>query len=85
MLAAELVETTSPLLDRRTTLKDALSILLDRDVQAGVVVDRHGVYRGVITVDQIAAYMRDTARPSEAADLPPATADLVATASAGDG
>ena len=46
VLAAELVETTSPLLDRRTTLKDALSILLDRDVQAGVVVDRHGVYRG---------------------------------------
>ena len=85
VLAAELVETTSPLLDRRTTLKDALSILLDRDVQAGVVVDRHGVYRGVITVDQIAAYMRDTARPSEAADLPPATADLVATAPAGDG
>ncbi len=40
---------------------------------------------GVITVDQIAAYMRDTARPSEAADLPPATADLVATAPAGDG
>ena len=85
MIAAELVETTSPLLDRRTTLKDALSILLDRDVQAGVVVDRHGVYRGVITVDQIAAYMRDTARPSEAADLPPTTADLVATAPAGDG
>jgi osmoprotectant transport system ATP-binding protein len=85
VIAAELVETTSPLLDRRTTLKDALSILLDSDVQAGVVVDRHGVYRGVITVDQIAAYMRDTARPSEAADLPPATADLVATAPAGEG
>ncbi len=84
-LVAELVETTSPLLDRRTTLKDALSILLDRDVQAGVVVDRHGVYRGVITVDQIAAYMRDTARPSDAADLPPTTADLVAAASARDG
>ena len=29
VLAAELVETTSPLLDRRTTLKDALSMLLD--------------------------------------------------------
>ena len=39
----------------------------------------------MITVDQIAAYMRDTARPSDAADLPPTTADLVATAAAGDG
>ena len=36
------VDTTSPLLDRRTTLKDALSMLLDDDVQAGVVVDRRG-------------------------------------------
>ena len=31
----------SPLLDRRTTLKDALSMLLDADVQAGIVVDRN--------------------------------------------
>ena len=78
-LAAELVETTSPLLDRRTTLKDALSILLDRDVQAGVVVDRHGVVpRGRSPSTRSRRYMRDTARPSEAADLPPTTADLVA-------
>ncbi len=64
-LDESVVETTSPLLDRRTTLKDALSILLDRDVQAGVVVDRRDVYRGIVTVDQIAAYMRDSARPSQ--------------------
>ncbi len=31
----------SPLLDRRATLKDALSLLLDADVQAGIVVDRN--------------------------------------------
>ena len=37
-----LAEPMSPLLDRRTTLKDALSMLLDADVQAGVVVDRTG-------------------------------------------
>src|SRR5262245_47050814 len=67
-LDASLVDSTSPLLDRRTTLKDALSMLLDNDVQAGVVVDRRGVYRGVVNVDQIAAFMRDTARdaPDEA-------------------
>ncbi len=67
-------------------------MLLDRDVQAGVVVDRHGVYRGLVNVDQIAAYMRDTARPSDAV-VPPASgaelaeefeADLAATL-AGDG
>jgi CBS domain-containing protein len=72
-LDAALVETTSPLLDRRTTLKDALSMLLDGDVQAGVVVDRHGLYRGIVNVEQIAAYMRDTAREAPAANGLPAT------------
>ena len=83
VLDAELVETTSPLLDRRTTLKDALSMLLDRDVQAGVVVDRHGIYRGLVNVDQIAAYMRDTARPSDAVDAPITAADLAAVVGEG--
>ena len=73
MLGPDLVQSTSPLLDRRTTLKDALSMLLDRDVQAGVVVDRHGVYRGVVTVDQITGFMRDTARDP---DLPVAATEL---------
>ncbi len=82
-LDAALVETTSPLLDRRTTLKDALSMLLDRDVQAGVVVDRHGVYRGLVNVDQIAAYMRDTARPADAVDAPTTAEDLAALAGLG--
>ena len=56
------VGTTSPLFDRRTTLKDALSMLLEDDVQAGVVVDRHGVFRGLITVAQIAAFLREAGR-----------------------
>ena len=68
-----LVQSTSPLLDRRTTLKDALSMLLDRDVQAGVVIDRHGVYRGVVTVDQVTAFMRDTSRD---ADTPIAASEV---------
>ncbi|HEY6569975.1 MAG TPA: ABC transporter ATP-binding protein [Candidatus Limnocylindrales bacterium] len=83
VLEADLVETTSPLLDRRTTLKDTLSMLLDRDVQAGVVVDRHGVYRGLVNVDQIAAYMRDTARPFDAVDGPVTAVDLAAVSGEG--
>jgi osmoprotectant transport system ATP-binding protein len=69
-----LVSDTSPLLDRRTTLKDALSMLLDDDVQAGVVVDRRGVFKGLVQVDQIAAFLRDSreaaAREETAGDNP---------------
>jgi osmoprotectant transport system ATP-binding protein len=49
---------TSPLLNRRATLKDALSLLLDADVQAGIVVDRNGVVLGIVTADTIAERMR---------------------------
>jgi osmoprotectant transport system ATP-binding protein len=48
----------APLLDRRTTLKDALSMLLDADVQAGVVVDRDGRVRGIVTVGMVADWFR---------------------------
>ncbi len=58
----------SPLLDRRTTLKDALSMLLDADVQAGIVVDRNGRLQGLVTVDDISAWMRTaTAGPANGA------------------
>jgi osmoprotectant transport system ATP-binding protein len=53
----------SPLLDRRTTLKDALSMLLDADVQAGLVTDRHGAFLGVVTADMIAEGLRPPATP----------------------
>ncbi len=33
-------------------------MLLDADVQAGIVVDRHGAVRGLVTVDTIAERMR---------------------------
>jgi osmoprotectant transport system ATP-binding protein len=59
-LTADLAVAASPLLDRRTTLKDALSMLLDADVQAGLVVDRTGALLGMVTADSIAEYMRDT-------------------------
>jgi osmoprotectant transport system ATP-binding protein len=57
----------SPLLDRRTTLKDALSMLLDADVQAGIVVDRSGAVRGLVTVDMIAERLRERAAEVSAA------------------
>jgi osmoprotectant transport system ATP-binding protein len=53
-------ETMSPLINRRTTLKDALSMLLDADVQAGIVVDRRGAALGLVTADMIAERMRET-------------------------
>ncbi len=56
-----------PILDRRTTLKDALSMLLDADVQAGIVVDHGDRVSGLLTVDDVVAWLRsDTAsRASE--------------------
>ena len=50
-----------PLLDRRATLKDALSILLDADVHAGIVIDRSRRVLGLVTVAGIAALLRETA------------------------
>jgi osmoprotectant transport system ATP-binding protein len=50
---------SSPLLDRRATLRDALSLLLDASVQAGIVVDRRRGVLGLVTADMIADRMRD--------------------------
>jgi osmoprotectant transport system ATP-binding protein len=58
VLTEEMAVPASPLLNRRATLKDALSLLLDADVQAGIVVDRGGRVLGVVTVDMIAEVMR---------------------------
>ncbi|HEY5627998.1 MAG TPA: ABC transporter ATP-binding protein [Candidatus Limnocylindrales bacterium] len=58
----------APKFDRRTTLKDALSMLLDADVQAGVLVDREDRVRGIVTVGMIADWFRaNTARELPAA------------------
>ncbi|MEO8272722.1 MAG: ABC transporter ATP-binding protein, partial [Chloroflexota bacterium] len=48
----------TPVFDRRTTLKDALSMLLASDVQAGIVVDGAGAVRGLVTADMIGERMR---------------------------
>jgi osmoprotectant transport system ATP-binding protein len=70
-ITIEDVESESPLFDRRTTVKDALSMLLGADVQAGLVVDRAGVLRGMLGLPDLAAWMRQRGvRALEAADDP---------------
>jgi osmoprotectant transport system ATP-binding protein len=51
-------EPGQPMLEPHTTLKDALSMMLDADVSAGVVVDRDGRVLGLLTYDAIAAALR---------------------------
>jgi len=54
-IAAEDAEAESPLFDRHTTLRDALSMLLEAGVQTGVVVDETGAVAGLVTIDMILA------------------------------
>jgi osmoprotectant transport system ATP-binding protein len=51
----------SPLLSPETTLKDALSMMLDADVHTGIVVDRTGRVSGLVTADSIGGFLRETA------------------------
>jgi osmoprotectant transport system ATP-binding protein len=48
----------APVFDRLTTLKDAFSMLLASDVQAGIVVDDAGAVTGLVTADMIGERMR---------------------------
>jgi osmoprotectant transport system ATP-binding protein len=48
----------SPLLGRKTTLKDALALMIEADVQAGVVVDKDGKVLGLVTLDAISDALR---------------------------
>jgi osmoprotectant transport system ATP-binding protein len=77
VLTEEMSTPMSPLFNRRATLKDALSLLLDTDVQTGIVVDRRGAMLGIVTADMIAEQMREGDHvvptepfPGEEADLP---------------
>jgi osmoprotectant transport system ATP-binding protein len=58
VLTESMADPMSPLLNRRATLRDALSLLLDAGVQAGIVVDRAGATLGLVTADMIAERMR---------------------------
>jgi osmoprotectant transport system ATP-binding protein len=59
-LDARIAEPMSPIFGRRTTLKDALSQMLDADVMIGIVVDRGERVVGLVTVEQIAAALRES-------------------------
>jgi osmoprotectant transport system ATP-binding protein len=48
----------APIFYRHTTLKDALSMLLAADVQAGIVVDDRGAFRGLVTAEMITERIR---------------------------
>jgi osmoprotectant transport system ATP-binding protein len=66
----------SPLLDRRTTLKDATSRLLDEEVRNGVVVDRAGRVLGLLTLRAVMDWMQD----DRSRDVPDDIAEAVAEA-----
>jgi osmoprotectant transport system ATP-binding protein len=70
-LTEAMTSATSPFVNKRTTLKDALSMLLDADVQVGIVTDRTGAVQGLVTVDMIAERMRAGHRaPAYLVDVP---------------
>ena len=54
----------SPLLEPETTLKDALSMLIDAEVLAGVVVDRDGRATGILTTESISDWLRSQGEAS---------------------
>jgi osmoprotectant transport system ATP-binding protein len=58
-ITTEMANPVSPTVNRRTTLKDALSMMLDADVQTGIVVDRNGAVQGLLTVGAVATKMRE--------------------------
>jgi osmoprotectant transport system ATP-binding protein len=59
LLTADMADSDPTVLARRTTLKDALSLMLGADVMAGVVVDEQQRVVGMVTVEQIAAELRE--------------------------
>jgi osmoprotectant transport system ATP-binding protein len=58
-VTADMGNPVSPLLNKRTTLKDALSMMLDADVQTGIVVDRTQAVQGLVTIEAVARKMRE--------------------------
>ncbi|MFV2061934.1 MAG: ABC transporter ATP-binding protein [Chloroflexota bacterium] len=58
-LEASQADPMSPLLDLRTTLKDAISLLLEQEVRSGVVVDGAGAVLGILTLGAVMEWMQD--------------------------
>jgi osmoprotectant transport system ATP-binding protein len=60
------VDASSPLVHMETTLRDALSMLLASAVQTAVVIDEHGRYEGIVTLDALGSAFRAEPRPEAA-------------------
>jgi len=60
LLAEAMAVPMSPILSLEMTLKDALSMMLDANVQAGIAVDRSGRVLGLVTADAIATFLRES-------------------------
>ncbi len=74
----------SPSVNKRTTLKDALSMMLDADVQAAIVVDRTGAVQGILTVETIIDMMR-AGDHGQTFAIPPEDEAVPGEAAPGDG
>jgi osmoprotectant transport system ATP-binding protein len=60
----------SPFLSVDTSLKDAMSLMLDADVHSGIVLDHDGHLLGLLTSDMIGAFLRrGTIASNEAAQV----------------
>jgi osmoprotectant transport system ATP-binding protein len=70
-LTEAMANPSSPILNKRTTLKDALSMMLDADVQTGIVVDRNGAVQGLLTIDAVADKMREGEHAAAFDQVPP--------------
>jgi osmoprotectant transport system ATP-binding protein len=77
MVAEADADPMSPLLDRRTTLKDATSRLLDEEVRNGVVVDRHGAVLGLLTLRAVMDWMQDDRSRDVPDDIADAVSDIL--------
>jgi osmoprotectant transport system ATP-binding protein len=77
LLTEDHADPTSPLFDRRTTLKDATSRLLDQEVGSGVVVDRTGRVEGLLTLPAIMSWMQDDRSVEVPDDIAEAVAEVV--------
>ena len=58
VLTEAMASAMSPLLDRKTTLKDALAMLIDAEVQVGIVLDDRGAVIGLVTTEMITERVR---------------------------
>ena len=83
-LTESLANPSSPQLNKRTTLKDALSMMLDADVQTGIVVDRTGAVQGLLSIDTIADKMREGEHAAAFDQVPPAEPEVGDPDPAGD-